>query len=79
MFTASNSNPLINLISHSKLKCMNKVVLFFLAMIFSVSVSSQVRLNEIFPASNGQNKQWIELYSSGASIGNYSLAIRYVQ
>jgi hypothetical protein len=77
MFTASNSNPLINLISHSKLKCMNKVVVFFLAMIFSVSVSSQVRLNEFFPASNGQNKQWIELYSSGAAIGNYSLAIRY--
>jgi hypothetical protein len=56
---------------------MNKVVVFFLAMIFSVSVSSQVRLNEIFPANNGQNKQWIELYSSGAAIGNYSLAIRY--
>jgi hypothetical protein len=49
---------------------MNKVVVFFLAMIFSVSVSSQVRLNEIFPANNGQNKQWIELFSSGASLSN---------
>ena len=56
---------------------MNKVVVFFLAMIFSVSVSAQVRLNEIFPANNGQNKQWIELYSSGAAMSNYSLAIRY--
>jgi hypothetical protein len=56
---------------------MNKVVVFFLAMIFSVSVSSQVRLNEIFPASNGQNKQWIELFSSGSSLSNYTLAIRY--
>ena len=56
---------------------MNKVVVFFLAMIFSVSVSSQVRLNEFFPASNGQNKQWIELFSSGASLSNHTLAIRY--
>lgn len=56
---------------------MNKVVVFFLSMIFSVSVSAQVRLNEIFPASNGQNKQWIELYSSAAAISDYILAIRY--
>jgi hypothetical protein len=56
---------------------MNKVVVFFLAMICSLSVSSQVRLNEIFPANNGQNKQWIELFSSGASLSNYTLAIRY--
>lgn len=56
---------------------MNKVVVFFLAMIFSVSVYSQVRLNEIFPANSGQNKQWIELFSSGASLSNYTLAIRY--
>ena len=56
---------------------MNKVVVFFLAMIFSLSVSSQVRLNEIFPANNGQNKQWIELFTSGASLSNYTLVIRY--
>lgn len=56
---------------------MNKVVVFFMAMIFSLSVSSQVRLNEIFPANNGQNKQWIELFSSGAPLSNYTLAIRY--
>lgn len=56
---------------------MNKVVVFFLAMIFSISVSSQVRLNEILPANNGQNKQWIELFSSGVSLTNYTLAIRY--
>ena len=56
---------------------MNKVVVFILAMFFSLSVSSQVRLNEIFPANNGQNKQWIELFSSGASLSGYTLAIRY--
>lgn len=56
---------------------MNKVVVFFCVIFFSLSVSSQVRLNEIFPANNGQNKQWIELFSSGASISNYTLAIRY--
>lgn len=77
MFTASNPNPLINLISHLKPKCMNKVAVFFSVILLSFSVSAQVRLNEIFPANNGQNKQWIELYSSGAAIGNYSLAIRY--
>jgi hypothetical protein len=56
---------------------MNKVVVFFFAMFFGFSVSSQVRLNEVFPANNGQNKQWIELFSSGASLSNYTLAIRY--
>ncbi len=56
---------------------MNKVVVFFLAMTFTLSVSSQVRLNEMFPANNGQNKQWIELFSSGAPLSNYTLAIRY--
>lgn len=56
---------------------MNKVVVFFSMIVFSLSVSAQVRLNEIFPANNGQNKQWIELFSSGASIGNYRLVIRY--
>lgn len=56
---------------------MNKVVVFIFAMFFSLSVSSQVRLNEIFPANNGQNKQWIELFSSGASLSGYTLAIRY--
>jgi len=56
---------------------MNKVVVFFFVMLFSFSVFSQVRLNEIFPANNGQNKQWIELFSSGASLSNYTLAIRY--
>lgn len=56
---------------------MNKVVVFFFAMFISFSVSSQVRLNEIFPANNGQNKQWIELLSSGSSLSNYTLAIRY--
>ena len=56
---------------------MNKVAVFFFVILLSFSASAQVRLNEIFPANNGQNKQWIELYSSGAAIGNYSLAIRY--
>ncbi len=56
---------------------MKKVAVFFSMIVFTLSVSAQVRLNEIFPANNGQNKQWIELYSSGASIVNYSLAIRY--
>lgn len=56
---------------------MNKVVVFIFAIFFSLSVSSQVRLNEIFPANNGQNKQWIELFSSGASLSGYTLAIRY--
>jgi hypothetical protein len=56
---------------------MNKVVVFFSVILLSLSVSSQVRLNEMFPANNGQNKQWIELFSSGASLSNYTLAIRY--
>jgi hypothetical protein len=56
---------------------MNKVVIFFSVILLSLSVSSQVRLNEMFPANNGQNKQWIELFSSGASLSNYTLAIRY--
>lgn len=56
---------------------MKKVAVFFSLILLSISVSAQVRLNEIFPANNGQNKQWIEMYSSGASIVNYSLAIRY--
>ena len=56
---------------------MHKVIILFLTIFFSLSTVSQVRLNEIFPANNGQTKQWIEMFSFGANLSNYKLAVRY--
>ena len=56
---------------------MIKPMVLFLTILFSLSAVSQVRLNEIFPANNGQSKQWVEMFSYGAILSNYKLAVRY--
>lgn len=58
---------------------MTKVLGFIMAVFLYLPLFSQVRLNEIFLANNSQNKQWIELFSSGTLVEGYTLAIRYKQ